>query len=86
MNREAALGPPSALQARERFPGLQRIERGLLSHRSSNSLIRLALASGANQDKLTAFARARSWKARADEIVSLIRESIARKREEGYTG
>ena len=41
--------------------------------------IRLALASGANQDKLTAFARERSWKARADEIVSLIRESIARK-------
>jgi len=48
--------------------------------------IRLALASGANQDKLTAFAQARSWKARADEIVSLIKESIARKREEGYTG
>jgi len=43
--------------------------------------IRLALASGANQEKLTEFARRRSWQARADEIASLIRESIARKHE-----
>jgi glycosyltransferase involved in cell wall biosynthesis len=41
--------------------------------------VRLALASGANQEKLFEFARARSWQARADEIVSLVREGIARK-------
>lgn len=64
--------------------------RGLIHLASSREEfidgIRLALASGANQDKLTAFARARSWKVRADEIASLIEESIARKREERYTG
>ncbi len=43
--------------------------------------IRLALASGANQEKLLAFARARSWQARADEIASLVRGGIARKRD-----
>jgi glycosyltransferase involved in cell wall biosynthesis len=42
--------------------------------------IRLALASGANQEKLLEFARRRSWQARADEIASLVREGIARKR------
>jgi glycosyltransferase involved in cell wall biosynthesis len=42
--------------------------------------IRLALASGANGEALLEFARKRSWQARADEIVSLVRESIARKR------
>lgn len=41
--------------------------------------IRLALASGANQEKLLDFARRRSWKARADEIAALVREAIARK-------
>jgi glycosyltransferase involved in cell wall biosynthesis len=64
--------------------------RGLIHLASSGEEfidgIRLALASGANQDKLTAFARSRSWKARADEIASLIQESIARRREERYTG
>ena len=45
--------------------------------------IRLALASGANQETLLEFARKRSWQARADEIVSLVRESIARKRATG---
>ena len=41
--------------------------------------IRLALASGANRERLLEFARKRSWQARADEIVSLVRESIPRK-------
>ena len=41
--------------------------------------IRLALAAGANGEKLLEFARSRSWQARADEIASLIRESIARR-------
>jgi glycosyltransferase involved in cell wall biosynthesis len=45
--------------------------------------IRLALASGANQETLLEFARKRSWQARADEIVSLVRGSIARKRATG---
>jgi glycosyltransferase involved in cell wall biosynthesis len=45
--------------------------------------IRLALASGANQETLLEFARKRSWQARANEIVSLVRESIARKRATG---
>ena len=38
--------------------------------------VRLALASGANQEKLREFARERSWQARADRIASLIRETI----------
>ncbi|MDD4857683.1 MAG: glycosyltransferase [Candidatus Krumholzibacteria bacterium] len=42
--------------------------------------IHMALASGANREKLTEFARSRDWQVRADEIVSLIRESVARKR------
>jgi glycosyltransferase involved in cell wall biosynthesis len=42
--------------------------------------IRLALASGANQEKLLEFARRRSWQARADEIASLVREAVSRKR------
>jgi glycosyltransferase involved in cell wall biosynthesis len=41
--------------------------------------IRLALASGANREKLTEFARVRDWQVRADEIACLIRESIALK-------
>jgi len=45
--------------------------------------IRLALASGANQEKLQEFARKRSWQARADEMASLIGEALARKRGEG---
>jgi glycosyltransferase involved in cell wall biosynthesis len=44
--------------------------------------IRLALASGANGEKLREFARARSWQARADEIASLIRASIAHEKKE----
>ncbi len=50
------------------------------SHAEFIEGIRLALASGANGEKLLEFARKRSWQARADEIVSLVRESIARKR------
>ena len=42
--------------------------------------IRMALASGADQDKLREFARRRSWQARADEIASLIGEAGSRKR------
>ncbi len=42
--------------------------------------IRIALASGANQEKLLEFARKRSWQARADEIAALVREAIARRR------
>jgi teichuronic acid biosynthesis glycosyltransferase TuaH len=42
--------------------------------------IRIALASGADQDKLREFARRRSWQARADEIASLIGEARSRKR------
>lgn len=42
--------------------------------------IRIALASGANQEKLLEFARKRSWQARADEIAALVREAVARKR------
>jgi len=49
------------------------------SHHEFIEGIRLALAAGANREKLLEFARARSWQARADEIASLIRESIARK-------
>jgi teichuronic acid biosynthesis glycosyltransferase TuaH len=58
--------------------------RGLIHLAESNHEfvegIRLALASGANGEALIAFARKRSWQARADEIASLVRESIARKR------
>jgi glycosyltransferase involved in cell wall biosynthesis len=42
--------------------------------------IRIALASGANQEKLLEFARKRSWQARADEIASLVREAVSRRR------
>jgi glycosyltransferase involved in cell wall biosynthesis len=41
--------------------------------------VRVALATGSNQEKLTEFARKRSWQARSDEIAALIRESLARK-------
>lgn len=41
--------------------------------------IHVALASGANQEKLKDFARARSWQARSDEIASLIGETLARR-------
>jgi glycosyltransferase involved in cell wall biosynthesis len=41
--------------------------------------IRLALRSGASRPELTEFARTRTWQARADEIASLIRESIERR-------
>jgi teichuronic acid biosynthesis glycosyltransferase TuaH len=50
------------------------------SHREFIEGIRLALASGGNRERLLEFARKRSWQARADEIASLVRESIARKR------
>ena len=49
------------------------------SHEEFVEAIRLALASGANDDKLREFARARSWQARSDEIASLIVETMARK-------
>ena len=48
--------------------------------------IRVALASGANEEKLTEFARTRSWQVRSDEIAALIRESIARKRAQQGSG
>jgi glycosyltransferase involved in cell wall biosynthesis len=47
------------------------------SHSEFIEGIRLALASGANQEMLREFARKRSWQARADEISSLIREKIS---------
>jgi glycosyltransferase involved in cell wall biosynthesis len=56
---------------------------GLIHVASSNEefveAIGLALASGANETKLRDFARARSWQARANEIASLIGETIARR-------
>ena len=58
---------------------------GLIHVAASNEefveAIGLALASGANELMLRDFARARSWQARADEIASLIGETIARKDE-----
>lgn len=39
--------------------------------------VRLALASGANQERLREFARERSWQARADAIASLVRGILA---------
>jgi glycosyltransferase involved in cell wall biosynthesis len=42
--------------------------------------IRVALACGADENKLREFARQRSWRARADEIAALIREAVSRKR------
>ncbi len=42
--------------------------------------IRIALASGANQEKLLEFARKRSWQSRADEIAALVRGAISRNR------
>ena len=44
--------------------------------------IRIALASGADQERLTEFARKRSWQMRADEIAGLIRESLSRRDDE----